>query len=639
VGTSPRRHASIIGEFDKPVTSFGAAILSNHVYTLGGYSGTPHEYVREDQSDAFARYDLSTGRWESLASPGKSQSATLTSFDGRLIRVGGMRIKNGKGEIPHLTSLDTVEIFDPSTGAWTKSTPLPEPRSSHATVLVDHTLYVIGGWDLQGAMNGASWADSMFVADLSRPQITWNRVAMPFKSRALGAARLGRFIVGVGGMEGRRVQRRVHVYDTVANTWAKAPDLPEPGFGVAVVSDQDRVYAAAASGKVYVLDSALARWDVHGEMIFPRFFHGAVATDDHRLLFLGGIASTEFGDRPRHIEVFSDAATLSTSWMVPNPTGAKNRQGLFLVGHQLITFGGNKALGQHDFAQDNFLQTTHHLDLGSLTWQTRTAYPRVGQSMQTLVTSGGLGVALGGFGPQGASDKQSASDKQAGTALGARADVVHYDFGKDAWTPAAALPEARTQFGLVEHGDKLWIFGGMGFDDTKTGDAMFSYPTSVLERDADAPSAFTDSGLRIPRPRRAFAGVTWRDKYYMFGGMAERFAPVTECDVFDFASTQWSAVACPSRVRIGAEIVALRDKLYLIAGRSTATPDGQLQDDPRVEVYDPRTDQWSVLLEQLPIEDTHQLRAFAFSDRILLYTAQRNDEQAQVVLLDPSAAP
>lgn len=619
-------HAAIVGAFETPVTSFGSTRLSHHVYTLGGYTGTPHEYVREDQSDAFASYDLTNGKWDTLPSPGKSQSATLNAFQGRVVRVGGMRIENARGEPTKLSSLNTVEIFDPSSGAWTQATPLPESRSSHATVLIENRLYVIGGWALAGAMDSATWADSVLVTDLSQPTLTWTRIPMPFKSRALGAAALGRFIVTVGGMEGRRVQRSVHVYDTVEGTWAKGPELPEPGFGVAVVSDENRVYASAASGSVYVLNTALDRWDVFAEMIFPRFFHGAVATEDHQLLLFGGIPSNQAADRPRHIERLSSTATMFTSWLVDNPTGAKNRQGVFVLGNQLIAFGGNKALGQHDFAKDNFLQTTHDLDLGSFRWQPLAAYPRAGQSMQTLITTEGTGVALGGFGPQG-------------EALAARPDGVHYDFDKDTWAPVAPLPEARTQFGLTEHGGKLWIFGGMNFDDTKKGDAMFSYPMSVLERKADEAGAFVDSGIAIARARRAFSGALLGDNYYMFGGMATGFAPVEACDAFNFVSRQWSAVACPSRVRIGAEIVALGDKLYLIAGRSRATPDGDLSDDPRIEVYDSKTDTWSVFVEKLPIEDTHQLRAFAFHNRILLYTAQRSDNQAQVVLFDPAAQP
>lgn len=619
-------HAALVGLVDRAVTSFGSAGLFHHIYTLGGYTGTPHEYVTEDQSDGFARYDLTTNKWESLPSPGKSQSATLTSYAGKLVRVGGMRIENHRGEPTRLTSLTTVEVFDPQTATWTPAMPLPEARSSHATVLVGSRLYVIGGWALNGAMDSAHWASEVLVADLAQPKLEWSSIPMPFKSRALGAATLDRFIVTVGGMEGRRIQRLVHVFDTVSGTWAQGPELPEPGFGVAVTSDQNRVYASGASGKVYVLNPAVDRWDVHGELVFPRFFHSALATEDHRLLFFGGIPSNQAADRIRHIEELNATGTMFTTWKVNNPSGAKNRQGIFSVGNRLLTFGGNKALGQHDFAPGNFLQASFELDVGSLAWNPRAAFPNAGQSMQTVVTESGVGIALGGFGPSG-------------SALAARKDAFQYDLEKDTWSPVTALPEARTQFGFVEHGEKLWMFGGMDFDDSKAGDAMFSYPTEVLVRPVAETTAFTNSGVQVARPRRAFAGALLDDNYYMIGGMAGGFAPVAECDTFNFTAKTWSTINCPSRVRIGAEMVALGGKLYLLAGRSKATADGDLSDDGRVEVYDQPTNTWSLLVDKLPIEDTHQLRAFAFNNRILIYTGQRSDDQVQLVVFDPTAKP
>lgn len=287
-------------------------------------------------------------------------------------------------------------------------------------------------------------------------------------------------------------------------------------------------------------------------------------------------------------------------------------------------FGGNKALGQHDFAPDNFLQTSYQLDLGSFTWTDLKPFPRTGQSMQTLITSSGSGVSVGGFGPQA-------------QALKTRTDTYHYDIEQDVWTAKAPLPEARTQFGFVEHGNTLWIFGGMTFDDTKRGEAMFSYSTTVLTRATAANEPFGESGIELPRARRAFAGALLGDRYYMIGGMAGGFAPVPECDAFDFKKKAWLTVACPSRVRIGAEMVALDGKLYLIAGRSKAAPEQDLGEDSRVEVYDPTTDSWSLVVDQLPFDDTHQLRALPFGHHIFLYTAQRADGRAQLALFDPHA--
>ncbi len=617
-------YASLAGMMESPATSFGATTLGNHVYILGGYTGNPHEYSREFQSDTFARLAVDTNQWQSLPTPGPSQSATLNVYDGRILRIGGMLINNATGESPNLESVADVAFFDPVSMRWTPNTPLPEARSSHATVIVDDKIYVLGGWTMSGGMGSGKWADSVLVADLSQPSLQWGRLPVPFKSRALGAASVGQYVFAVGGMEGRKVQRAVHILDTHTGTWTEGPELPEPGFGISVVANEGSLFASTASGAIYALNSTTNQWDTHAQLIFPRFFHAMVSAGDDRLLVLGGIPSSHGGDRIRHIERITSDRTRFTTWLLDNPSGAKNRQGIFQSGNRLVTFGGNKALGQHDFAPDNFLQTTYELDLGSFAWTASKPFPQTAQSMQTLITGDGVGVSVGGFGPQA-------------EALKARADVYHYDAQQDTWTAVTPLPEARTQFGLVEHGSKLWIFGGMTFDDTKRGEAMFSYPMAVLQRTTASTESFAESGIELPRARRAFAGALLGDRYYMFGGMAQGFAPVLECEAFDFTQTTWLTVACPSRTRIGAEMVALDGKLYLIAGRSKPAPERDLGDDPRVEVYDPATDTWSLLVDELPIDDTHQLRAFPFGHQILLYTGQRTDTQIQLTLFDPHA--
>jgi N-acetylneuraminic acid mutarotase len=616
-------YASFASEMPTAVTSFGATAHGKHVYVLGGYAGEPHQYNKEGQSDTFARLDTSSGKWETLASLGKVQSATLDTLGSSLIRVGGMRINNSADAAANLRSVADVDLFNLETSTWSKANPLPEPRSSHATVVVDDKIYVLGGWALEGAMDSGTWATSMFIGEWEGGNVNWRAEPVPLRSRALGAAALDHRIIAVGGIDGRRVQRTTHVYDTRTRSWSIGPEYPEPAFGVAVTRRGEHVFASGASGAVYVLDASLSAWQPYSQLTFPRFFHAMVALDD-RLLVLGGVPGTHDGARVRHIEQVAATREPTTSWIFPAASGAKNRQGAFLSGNGLFVFGGNKALGQHDFAPANFVQDSYRLDLASLEWTKLNPFPRAAQSMQAIVTAGGLGVASGGFGPNGG-------------ALTSSPEVFHYDFKTDAWSKAGVFPESRTQFGFAEYAQDLWVFGGMTFDDSKK-DSQFAYPTSVLHRNVDAVEPFVASTVTIPRERRAFAWATLEDRFYMIGGMAAGFGLVSECDVFDFVGKTWATVPCPSRVRIGAEMVALKGKLYLIAGRSKPSPDSELSNDPRVEVYDPKTATWSVLLDQLPVADTHQLRAFAFGDKLLLYTAQREDAQVQIVIVDPLAS-
>src|SRR5690606_27431564 len=108
-------------------------------------------------------------------------------------------------------------------------------------------------------------------------------------------------------------------------------------------------------------------------------------------------------------------------------------------------------------------------------------------------------------------------------------------------------------------------------------------------------------------------------------------------DAFTFETKQWATVPCPAKLRIGAEIVALDGKLYLIAGRSKKADGSGLEANDSIEVFDPASGTWTLLVDDLPITDTHQLKAFPFNDKLLIFTSQREDAKVQLVLIDPQS--
>jgi hypothetical protein len=95
-------------------------------------------------------------------------------------------------------------------------------------------------------------------------------------------------------------------------------------------------------------------------------------------------------------------------------------------------------------------------------------------------------------------------------------------------------------------------------------------------------------------------------------------------------------MACPSQQRLGGELVPLKGKLYLVGG-SVEGANGSRDPSSRIEVYDPATNQWSTLTEKLPLETPAHLRAFAFHDDLLLYSAQQKTASVQVALIHVDA--
>jgi N-acetylneuraminic acid mutarotase len=235
-------------------------------------------------------------------------------------------------------------------------------------------------------------------------------------------------------------------------------------------------------------------------------------------------------------------------------------------------------------------------------------------------------LVLGGFGHDGGR-------------LSTHADVFSHEIAKREWTPlpSKSLPEGRSQFGVAEWNGAVWVLGGMSFDAAREKDDQIRLTTQVLRLDLSKPEAgFADAGIQLREPRRAFAGALDDGRYYLVGGMKEKFESVASCDAIDLDKKLVESFPCPSEHRLGAELVALGGKLYLVGG-SVADSGGERQATSSVEVYDPASKAWSVLPARVPLDSPDQLRAFAFQGQLLLYSAQRTDGHVQVALLDPEA--
>ncbi|HWO13243.1 MAG TPA: kelch repeat-containing protein [Polyangiaceae bacterium] len=610
------------------LTTIGATELDGAVYVLGGYAGTPHAYSRRDQSREFYRFDLVKHAWQSLPSVGPIQSAVLVN-DGRYVyRVGGMVAKNDFGQPEDMHSLPDVERFDTQKNAWQPLAGLPAPRSSHQALIDGTTLYVIGGWTLKGGMYDSEYQQSLARCDLSAPRCEWTIEPMPFPVRAHGAAVFQRKLYVIGGLTPEGSTDAVHVYDLEARTWSEGPALPEGNMTACAAVFGGRLYANGGDGNIYRLTPDGSAWHVAGQLEFPRLFHAMIAAPSG-LLALGGVPSASRGGRVRHVELASPTPPpAGVVWTLPAQTAAKNRQGAFLRGQHLYVFGGNNSLEQHDFEPQNFVSAARRLDFGALEWKPMADYPAQRQSMQALVGGSDdkpVALAVGGFG-------------FAGGRTSSQPEVFGYDLEADRWSePLARMPVARSQFGLVEWAGAAWVIGGLNFDAGRQGNE-FRLPTAVLRADLAHPEAgFSEAGFELGESRRAFAGALLGDRYYMTGGLKEGFEPVTGCEVLDLKARTHTPLRCPSQHRLGGELVALGERLYLVGGSAAVEGGGERVPSTRIEAYEPATDQWTTVSDVLPFEDPKHLRAFAYRGRLLLYTAQSATPSVQVALLDPAA--
>lgn len=610
------------------LTTMGTATLGDALYIVGGFFGTPHQYSKEFQSGSVNRLSLSTGAWEDLPGVEPIQSPALVG-DGRYIyKLGGMAAMNQADQPTDMRSLVSAARFDVQAKRWEPLTDLPERRSSHQAVVAGRTLFVLGGWELAGGMYDSTWRTTMLSADLDRDALEWKSTAVPFQIRAFGLVAHGNKLYALGGLTPEGSTDTVQVYDVSSQTWSEGPALPKGNMTIRGAVWRDQVYANGGDGNIYRLSGDGTEWTNVGALQFGRLFHEIVPSEKGPLV-IGGVPSNGGGARVRLIERISDEErSAGTIWTLPAESAAKNRQGIFLSGQQLYVFGGNNSLEQHDFATQNFVSTARRLDLGALEWRALPDFPAARQSMQALATGEAgeaRGLVIGGFGFSGAH-------------LSAQKDVFSYDADKKTWARLeSSLPEARSQFGLAQWNNAAWLFGGLNFDAERGEKDQFRLATQVLKLDLAHPEAgFKDVEVALKEPRRAFAGALFEDRYYLTGGLKDDFNSVTTCEAIDLKALKGTSIACPSEHRLGGELVAIKGRLFLVGG-STAGANGDRAPTAKVEVYEPATDSWSTLQAPLPLDSTGHLRAFAFRDQLLLYTAQRADGNVQVALLDIEA--
>lgn len=280
-------------DLPKAITSFGAAVLGDDLYVLGGHFGKAHHYYDAGQSGDLLRCSLARPKqWEVVATGPRIQGLSLVAYGGSLYRIGGFTARNDVESEQDLWSSAEFCRFDPESNTWSELAPLPVPRSSFDATVVNGTLYVAGGWTLAGDRQ-ATWPEVMLAADLREAQPTWRALPSPGEARrAVSMGASGGQVFLMGGMRpAGEISPGVSVFDPATEGWSDGPELPGDGmagFGSAACELGDRLYVSTAGGALLRLSAAGRRWEEVARHATGRFFHQIVPAGERRLLAIGG---------------------------------------------------------------------------------------------------------------------------------------------------------------------------------------------------------------------------------------------------------------------------------------------------------------------------------------------------------------
>lgn len=611
------------------LTSFGAAVLEDYLYVFSGHNGDAHGFGRDALSDHFRRikYDDPNAEWEELAKHDPAQSTALLSDGKYIYRIGGLTFLNRGDEETNFKSTTHFAKYDPSTNKWTDLKQLPEARSSLDAAILGREIYVCGGWNLQGSSSSdAPWHNSILKFNLDHPESGWEVLDGPgYVTRAASVAAHNGKIYLLGGIQQRGFTRKVSIYDPQTGEWSEGPEIKSDsrmaGFATSSFSTGGELYYTGSSGVLYRLNSAGDDWENADRLIFPRMFLRLLPLSNDRLIALGGtvsglgrtasVESIQLSKKPSGEKI--------VRWSVPFHGRAKHSQVLALDGVQLYAMGGNASPSPHDFSEEAFVDEAFVFDLSRQNVKPLPKLPIAMQSGSSSIVSqtsehrsmmiaGGLGFRDGEFGSLN--------------------KVLEFDLDGESWNVLPQeLPASRSMFHSANFEDAIWYFGG-----AKAG-AERELLSTVLHWWGDDSQISKLPEIEIPTPRRSFGGAILGEEYFMVGGLTAETGIAETVDVFHFKERTWRTITAPKTPRVFPSLVASSGKLYLYGGFTRI--DGHFGPATSLEAYDPETDTWTTVTEQIT-DVGPEMTMLDMNGRLLFYGIDRQqDGIANFVLFDP----
>jgi N-acetylneuraminic acid mutarotase len=292
---------TLTGSMNEPRRAFSATLLADgRVLAAGGrfHDGTTYQYLASAEL-----YDPSTGEWTRVApmkSPRQYHTATLLG-NGQVLVTGGY-FRDGEGYFHHH---DSAEFFDPQTGTWLSAESMSAARGDHtATLLEDGRVLVAGGMNTQFL----SSAELFDPADGS-----WIPVGSMATARRAHSASLlknGSLLVA-GGYNGEYLAS-AELYDPADGVWISASSMEasRDDHSATLLLD-GRVLVAGGSSEQYpaqaeTYNPVTNTWVQAGALAEPREWHTATRLPDGRVLVTGGCHFDGSWKHLESVEIFQE---------------------------------------------------------------------------------------------------------------------------------------------------------------------------------------------------------------------------------------------------------------------------------------------------------------------------------------------
>jgi hypothetical protein len=273
--------------FARPYPASSTVIDDHHVLVTGGYNAATGAL------NSAEIWDASTGAWTVTGSMTDRRylHQQVLLGTGKVLATGGY-----DGVAPYVAA---SEEYDPSTGTWSHRTVMANARGDFPLVVVAGAPVVLGGFGPAGALAACEKYDP--IAHTWAPFAT---MATPRGGAAAASNGPNAFLVS-GGQNGSGWLNSSELYSTAAGTfWAGATMLGKRAYHTAnPVTGNPRVLITGGSDGFGYLKTAEVyygsftfpqpgSWSAISDMSMPRIRHQAVNLSPGRVMVCGGLQTT-----------------------------------------------------------------------------------------------------------------------------------------------------------------------------------------------------------------------------------------------------------------------------------------------------------------------------------------------------------
>jgi Kelch motif len=340
-------------EPDVPVSAASSTLVAlahGGALLVGGAAcGRPENIAEYRCLPTASTYRLSsTGSvWSPVASmlEARANPTAVRLADGRVLVVGGFG-RDCPPTFAHGYScqpLATAEIFDPVSGQWSTTAPMPQARGgARATLLSDGTVLVVGGYDGQEAIRYDAGTGNWTAAGETATPRTGSLLFTLPGDRALaleGDEPYAGFFGSLGTAAKARPPRCNPSSETFAaafNAWMVS--LTEPagssqcpngallaGGQILLTSVLNYSQSGSALTSPFLLDARQRCWSTTAPPIVQRDYGAVVPLPDGRALVFGGYDANSPGNLPRLSsgEIYAPGSPTCTAHPIlpPEPPG------------------------------------------------------------------------------------------------------------------------------------------------------------------------------------------------------------------------------------------------------------------------------------------------------------------------------